>query len=107
MPKAIKAYDTKIRFVDTLTCNGVAADLTGWTVKFLLKAQTSTVFSDDATIEVAASGSVSYEPGADFPTTPGLYQQEWEATETATGKVLTFPSDNYNKIRILPDLNEQ
>lgn len=104
MTKTIKSGDTLLSFTDTLTVNGSAVDLTNWTVKFLLKRDGETVHSADATITDAATGTVSYSPGAGFPTAPGTYRQEWEGTNAAT-KILTFPSDSYNSVIIIEDLN--
>lgn len=99
----IKSQDTAVTFTDTLTLDGAAVNLTGATVLFLI-ANESLAFSGAATVVNAASGTVRYLPGAGFPTTPGLYQQEWEVTFADASK-LTFPSDRYNKVTILEDLN--
>ena len=101
----IKAYDTAITFTDTLTVNGVASDLTDAAVLFILKASDGTVFSDAASLASdPTTGGVSYQPGTGFPTAAGSYKQEWEVTYLDTTK-LTFPSDGYNKVTIIEDLN--
>jgi len=101
----IKSFDTAIVFSDTLTIDGVAADLSSTTVLFILKAADDTVFSAAATVDAdPTTGAVTYVPSAGFPTTAGSYKQEWEVTFLDTTK-LTFPSDGYNKVTIIEDLN--
>ena len=101
----IKSHDTGITFSDTLTLDGVPFDLTSCSVKFLMRLKSGgTAFSATATIVDASAGTVSYQPGANFPTTAGRYYQEWEVT-TSASKVLSFPGNSYNSIRIIDDLN--
>lgn len=102
----IKSGDTSLEFTDTLMVDGVADDLTGSTVLFLMKKYRSpgTAYSFAATIVTAASGTVSYVPGVGFPTDVGSYKQEWQVTYS-NGKILTFPTDGYNTIEIVEDLN--
>lgn len=99
----VKAYDTAVVFTGTLKTDDTPIDLTGATVKFLLK-RSGTEFGDTATIVSATSGTVSYSPGPTFPKTPGRWQQEWEVT-FSDDSILTFPSDGYNFVTILRDLN--
>jgi len=101
----LKSGDIGIRLTDTLLKDGVPMDLTGATVKFIMKGRTGAAFVDDALFEESGQGpgEVAYEIGIGFPTTSGVYQQEWEVT--LAGSVLTFPSDSYNEIQILDDLN--
>lgn len=102
----IKSGDTALEFTDTLTVDGVADDLTGSTVLFLMKRIRSpgTAYSLSASLVTAASGTVSYVPGVGFPTDVGSYKQEWQVTYS-NGKILTFPNDDYNVIEIVEDLN--
>jgi len=101
----IKAFDTAITFSDTLTRDGVAENLTDASVKFLISERTGgTAFSASATIVSAAAGTVSYQPSAGFPTTAGKYIQEWEVT-FSDGRILTFPGNRHNKIKIIEDIN--
>lgn len=102
----IKSNDTAIQFTGELKIDGVTADLTGASVRFLLKLKKSpyTAYSLTATIENASEGSVSYTPATGFPTTVGEYRQEWQVT-FADSSILTFPSDSYNTVTILDDLN--
>lgn len=99
----IKAYDTAITFTSTLETNGVAQNLTGATVQFILK-RSATVFSAAATIVSATAGTVRYSPGGGFPTTVGTYKQEWEVT-FGDSTILTFPSSSYNEVVIIADLD--
>lgn len=57
-----------------------------------------------ATIVSAAAGTVTYTAGVGFLTAIGDYSQEWQVT-FPDASVLTFPSNGYNKIIILDDLN--
>ena len=98
----VKQGDTAVVFTDSLTIDGVASDLTGATVLFLLK-KDNTEFSVSATIVNAALGQVSYGPGV-LPLVSGRWKQEWEVTY-ASGNVLTFPSAGYNYLTIQKDLN--
>jgi len=99
----IKSGDTSVVFTDTLLINDVAINLTGATVKFLLK-DSAVSFSATATIVLASAGTVSYTVGAGFPTTEGQYNQEWEVTQS-DATILTFPNAGYNRLVIFDDLN--
>ena len=99
----IKSGDTAVVFTDTLLINDVAINLTGASVKFLLK-DSAVSFSAAAAIVSAVLGTVSYTPSAGFPTTAGQYFQEWEVTQS-NGTILTFPNAGYNRLVIFDDLN--
>lgn len=100
----IKAYDTAIIFTATLTSDDEPVTLTGATVRFLLKLGSGSVFSATATIVSATAGTVSYTPGVGFPTTAGVYDQEWEVV-FSNGTILTFPNSRHNKVEIIRDLD--
>lgn len=91
-----------------LTIDGTTADLTTATsILFLLKAIESpyTAYSLTGAVNgTATAGNVKYVVAAGFPTTPGKYKQEWEIT-FSDGTKHTFPSDDYNYVEIIPDLN--
>lgn len=98
-----KQHDTKITFKDTPTIDGIPmlpADMVGCTVSFLLK-------STDLAIKQAAiingDGTFSYEPVPTDVATVGKFQQEWELL-FPSGKILTFPNNGYNVVKILADL---
>jgi len=103
----IKRNDTSLLFTDTLLTNGIAVDLTGASVIFLIKRKgdNTSAFSAAATITDAPSGQVEYGgplPGG-FPTAAGIYAHEWEVT-FSDSSILTFPSDGNNTVIIDPDL---
>ena len=103
----IKANDTGQIFDGTLTIEGTAVNLSGATVLMLLKLVESpyTAYSLSASVVSAAAGTVRcLATVSGFPTTPGTYKQEWEVTFSDTTK-LTFPSNGYNFIQMLDDLN--
>lgn len=98
-----KQHDTKITFRDTPTIDDVPilpADLAGCTVSFLLK-------SADVSIKkpavIGGDGTFSYDPVAADVQTVGKYQQEWELVYPS-GKILTFPNNGYNVVKIIADL---
>ena len=103
----IKANDTRQQLTGTLEIDNAAVNLTGCTVLCLLKLKESpyTAYSLASTIVSAAAGTVkclATESG--FPTVAGTYKQEWQVT-FGDGTVLTFPSDTWNTLEILDDLN--
>lgn len=98
----IKRYDTGLVFTDTLINDGVPVDLTGCTVKFIMK-KGMLVFSAAAVIVAPEAGTVSFGP-AQLPSEVGSYSQEWEVTFNDQ-RVLTFPSNTYNTVRVIADLN--
>lgn len=99
----IKQNDTKGIFIDTLTVDDVAADLTGCTVRFLLR-KPGLVIAQAATIEVPeVSGNVSYQPVLADVSETGKYQQEWEVT-FEDERILTFPNGDYNIVFIVDDI---
>ena len=103
----IKANDTRQQINGTLEIAGSAVDLTGATVLCLLKLVESpyTAYSLSASVVSAAAGTVRCLASVSgFPTVAGTYKQEWEVTFSDTTK-LTFPSNGYNFIQMLDDLN--
>jgi len=104
----IKSGDTAIEFTDTLTKDSVAVDLTGISaVVFLLELADAPYTRVSLTAAVdgdATLGNVKYTVGTGFPTTVGEYRQEWQVT-MSDATILTFPSNSYNVVQILSDLN--
>lgn len=105
----VKAKDKAYKFECVLLVDGAVvenlADATA--VKFLMQRIEApyTKYSFDATVENAATGLVKCEiPASGFPTAVGSYEQEWEVM-FPDSKPLTFPSDGYNKVHIIKDLN--
>jgi len=105
-----KQHDTKIIFTDTPTINDVIqtfASFSGSTCKFLMKdkAGVAASVSQSATISNDGSGNAvfTYQPTATDVQNTGTFQQEWEVTYPGA-KILTFPNDTYNIVKILADL---
>jgi hypothetical protein len=98
-----KQHDTKITFRDTPKIDNVPVtplSLSGATVSFILKS--TTVAIKQAAV-ILGDGTFSYDPlPADVAVT-GDYQQEWEVVYPS-GKILTFPNGDYNKVTIIADL---
>ena len=108
MPTIItKRHDTDIVFTDTPSIDGVTvppASLTGATLRFLLKADDPTV--KPPIVHVATinpDGTFSYSPVAGDVDTATKYRQEWEVT-FPNSKILTFPNNGYNVVKIIEDL---
>lgn len=98
----ITRNDTKPKFIDALTLNDAPIDLSGSTVKFLMKNESKSV-EGSATITSAVAGTVEYQPIAADVDTSGLYEQEWEVT-FGDGKILSVPNGEKNVVRIIDDL---
>src|SRR6266496_5672585 len=105
-----KQHDTKITFTDTPTIDGVPillSALTGCTVSFLLRIkdaltgikQTAVIQADP---DVPLQAQFKYDPVGTDVQTAGKYQQEWELVYPS-GKILTFPNNGYNIVKILAD----
>jgi hypothetical protein len=101
----VKQHDTKITFTDTPTIDNVPvlpADLSGCTVSFLLKDSTiPKAIKQLAVINV--DGTFSYDPVPADVADIGKFSQEWEVLYP-TGKILTFPNNGYNIVKIIADL---
>lgn len=99
----IKQHDTKVIFRDTPTVNGVAltsGDLAGATLKFILKDR-SGIITRTATIN--GDATFSYQVTAPDVANITEFKQEWEVT-FADGKILTFPNNAYNVVKVIADL---
>lgn len=100
----MKSGDTSMAFTSTLLVDGVAVNLTGCSVLFLLKSLQGSETSLAAVVISAVAGTVKYTIGNGFPTVTGKYRQEWQVT-FPDNSVLTFPNGTYNEVEILADLN--
>jgi BppU N-terminal domain len=87
------------------TLAGVAVNLTGGTVRFLMRAKRGDPLKVDAAAVIvdAAAGTVRYDWGATDSDTVGVYQGEFEYSD-AGGKKETFPNDGYFTVVITDDI---
>lgn len=84
--------------------SATAIDLTGCTVKFLMRDKAKTVkVNAAATVVSAEAGTVSYAWGADDLDTVGVYSIEWQITYPGS-LTLTVPAAGYDKIRVVDDI---
>lgn len=107
----IKRNDTLPKLAATLTTDGAAYNLTGASVKLIMKVEGATTpkVNSAATIVDASAGKVEYlwDDVAGDTDTEGLYDCEFEVTD-ANGDILTFPNGadgtNYFTVEIKEDL---
>lgn len=88
-----------------LNPDGTAVDLSGASVKFLMRSVLGGVLkvNASATVVDAAAGQVSYVWGATDTDTAGDYRAEFEVT-FGDGTKLTVPNDSYLPVTVLEDL---
>jgi hypothetical protein len=103
---ALKQHDRKPSIAATLTLDGVAVNLTGATVKFIMATAPGATpkVNATATIVNAATGQVRYDWLAVNTDTVGIYDAEWEVTYPDTTKQ-TFPTLTYLTVNIVADLD--
>lgn len=109
----MKANDLLPSIQANLTSNGSPVDLTGATVKFIMKAAdasfaptagTTKVNSAGVIVGSATAGVVRYDWTTGDTATPGNYVAEWQVTFSAS-KPETFPTLTYHTITIVADLD--
>ena len=107
MSFCIKRNDRSPDYTATLEAPaGTPVNLTGTTVKFIMRAEGSSgspKVSAAATVVSAADGTVKYSWGASDTDTAGHYQAEWEVT-FAGGVKRTWPPEDYLYVTVVPDL---
>lgn len=103
MDFTIKKSDRLPALVDTLRePNGSVADLTGATVRFIMRGPT-TKSGNGSIVGAATLGQARYDWASGDTDTPGLYIGEWEVTYSGSRKE-TYPNGQYLGIRVLEDL---
>jgi hypothetical protein len=101
----IKQNDTARILYDTLTISGTPLNLTSGSVMLIwYDPVEGTATRKSGSVQVAESGSVSYQLTSDDVGTVGNFILEWEAT-LSSSTVLTVPTETYIKLKILPDLD--
>jgi hypothetical protein len=102
----LKRYDRLPSIQASLTYPGATAvDLTGATVKFIMKLPAGAVKVNAVAVVVTpASGIVRYDWLAIDTDVAGTYDAEWEVTFTG-GKKQTFPTDGYLSVNVVADLD--
>jgi hypothetical protein len=100
-----KQHDTKIKFTDTPKIDGVPIppeDLAGCTLSFIMKQKNGQIAIKQPAV-ITPGGTFEYEPEPEDVAEAGKFQQEWELVYPS-GKILTFPNDQYNLVTIKADL---
>lgn len=109
----LKAHDLLPSIQASLTNGGAAVDLTGATVKFIMRAADANFSPSAGTAKIntaavlvppATSGVVRYDWVTGDTDSPGNYVAEWQVTFTGS-KTETFPTLTYHTIAIMADLD--
>lgn len=103
---SLKAHDRKPSIQGALSVDGVAVNLTGCTVKFIMSTAPGATPKVNATavIVTAVSGVFRYDWAAADVDTPGIYDGEVQVTY-ADGTKQSFPTLTYLSIDIVADLD--
>lgn len=101
----LKQHDTKPLEATLTQKGGRPIDLSGATVKFLMKQNPpgSTTITGTCTLVNATKGIVRYSWGGSDLNTPGTYKVEFEITFADTKKQ-TVPSKDYEDVVVTADL---
>lgn len=105
----IKRGDREPKFSAKLAVDNAGQDLTGCSVKFIMKKpgaatpKISAAATIDQTVDSSTFGDVSYSWGATDTDELGLFRAEFEVT-FANGNKRTWPADGYLLIQVVEDL---
>ena len=106
MPFYIKQNDTSPAMLATLKDgDGTVVELSGATVRFHMRpiGSASTAVDEAASIYDYDAGQVSYAWSASDTATAGLYEAEFEVTNT-DGTIETFPNNGYITVEVTDDI---
>ena len=110
-PSAVYKQRDQLPYFDcTLSDVNGARNLTGETVRFVLKSQAGTGIVDEtstgANVVVldSTAGRVRYKWQADDLAEAGNYNAEWETTNASSEK-LSYPNDSHIEIVVKPELS--
>lgn len=108
----IKAHDRLPSIAATLAANGAALNLTGATVKFIMRAKPTgngaapaPKVNAAAVLVDAVNGVVRYDWLGTDTDTPGSYQAEWQIV-WPDGRKQTVPTLTYHTVDVLADLDD-
>jgi hypothetical protein len=112
-PVLIKRGDTKGKFIDLITLDGVPPNLTGCTAKFMIRRRgrdkpAQTIIQTAAIVyppQTNPDRNIEYQPVLGDVDTEGVYDHEWQVT-FPSGEILTFPNNRFNTVEILRDLGD-
>lgn len=103
----VKQGDTAITFPDTLTySDGSSPNLAGASVKFVMRALTSTDVTTNASatiVNATSPASITYTPTAQDTANAGLFAANWIVT-FAGGAVEQFPTIGYLTVEVQENL---
>lgn len=104
-PIYIKKGDRLPALVATLRAAGSAVNLTGGSVKFIMRSVNGGTpkINAAATLTTPASGIVTYDWAAADTDTPGKYHAEFQYT-TAGGLKQTFPNNEHLVVLVTDDI---
>lgn len=86
--------------------NDAPVDITGCVVWFVMALSGTVKVNTIATIVSGPAGTVRYDWAAGDTDTVGTFNAEWEVI-FPNGKAQTFPSDGYNTVAIIADLDNE
>ena len=86
----------------------IAFNITGYTVRFVMRSSANTVIADattsgDVTVLSSTAGRVRMNFSSSHVDTPGSFLAEWEL-KTASTQRITFPSASHISIVLKPEL---